>query len=82
MNLYDNTICDLCEDGRFFENGQCKLCSTRFEYCETCDADTCLTCIDRFIVKDDGLCWENHCAEYRDEWRDFCHSCEIDEDGH
>ena len=81
MNLDDNTICDQCEDSYFFEDGQCIKCTKRFQYCDLCDAENCLECSNTFELKEDGLCWEDHCIEYLDERRNFCLTCEVDEDG-
>lgn len=82
MNLWDNNVCDMCHGSRFFENGTCNLCSKKFTNCNHCDADRCLECTENFILKDDGLCWEDHCAEYLEDRRDFCVACELDADGH
>jgi len=82
MNLWDNNVCDRCHGSRFFENGACNLCSKRFTNCASCDAEQCLECAENFILKEDGLCWEDHCAEYLEDRRDFCVACELDADGH
>lgn len=81
MNMFDSFVCDQCYDGYFFENGQCIRCSKRFKYCDKCDAESCSECIQEFELKDDGLCWEDHCIEYLNDQRNFCLSCEVDEFG-
>ena len=81
MDLYESKNCNVCEEGHFFEDHECKRCDKRFDYCHQCNAEECMDCIDQFILKEDGLCWEDHCDEYLGEFRDECVSCRLEEDG-
>ncbi len=50
-----------------FGNGCKDLCSNKFPYCETCNANRCLTCLT--YMKSDGTCVEGikNCKKYNKE---------------